>query len=359
MDSPRVTDLACGITEAEKSAKKHDYKAALSLYEQLFNVNPIDEKICLGYACSQLATGHTSQAQKTFTFLLENLPDASFLGRAQAQLVLGFLADALKNIESALIHGPQTRHMYFMAAVTCYTSGFIGHVYQHLNAAVKKGYEWIDDDPSDILVQHILSKEEFTDLEQIYLDVLDEIGDRKGQNRWFYINMPVFDLLSASNSRQKVNADKLIQLLAPKQKVKFTGRGHQTLEGILGDFARSEIDAQFGLEVQKEFKAGNIPQVARLLLGLLLLHIKQFASFLGLTPELIDQSHLQTLIRYLPYTIAVDLLLLYSLSEPRDKPATMQKKMDIDISSGLIAACLDNFYHSVDHYRKTEKSPPS
>ncbi|MBN1996407.1 hypothetical protein JW935_02560 [candidate division KSB1 bacterium] len=361
MDSPQVTDFLTAISEAEKLTKKHDYKTALKRYESLFNENPLNEKICLGYVCCQLATGETSKALSTCTFLLQNIKEATFTGRAQASLILDDRKQALHDVESALIHEQRNNQLYFLAAVIHYKAGFIGHVFQNLRAAIQNGFEWIDDDPPDILVQRVLAPNEFTDLEQIYLDVLDEIhaGHQQGQNRWFFINMPIFDFLSVSGTEQKSQTENLIHRLVPNEKTKFIKQGYQILESILRDFARSKTDAHFGLEAEKQFQSGNFPDLARLLLGLLLHHLKQFSAYFGLTPELIDQSQLQTLILYLPYTIAVDLLLLYSFSEPKDQPAEMKKKIDRNILSGLMAACLDNFYKSVDLYRGTTKSPPS
>jgi len=256
----------------------------------------------------------------------------------------------------------RTPESSLLAAVIAYREGFIPHAMVHLRRAIEAQLRWEEDDALDRTIQPLLGGEEYLDFEQLYLDELERFeGSRDAHNRWFHLNMPVYELLTAAGSEQgRARAQSLLNLLAPERAEKLLGHGEKELERIIRDFSRSEVDARFGLEALKLLRQKQYPGLAGLVLALLLENLKEFGPFFALSADQIKDSNLQQLVVLLPLRIAIDLLLLYSLSEPKVK---MGEALSLDWETrpflGLMAAAFVNFYQQVHEFRKSAKAPPS
>jgi tetratricopeptide (TPR) repeat protein len=341
--------------------KNQDIPAALEHFKKAHEEDPADEEKLLALGRCQVATHLHQEAHETYQSLLKK-PDCPEDVRIEARLALGDLAAGLADAEDALKKEPGNGTLNLLAAWLCYHQGFIEHTYHYFSRAVESGTEWDDDDMLNEVIRHTLSSYEYQDLETIYLDVTDRIleGIEKPVNRWMWLTMTISELLEDKRPQHRHEcAEKLIKILVPDRPAEFLKNGRDELEIIIRDFARSETDAEFGLKILDEFNQSHYDKIARLLLGLELDHLTQFAPSFGLTPDIIQNSHFSTVLALLPFCIATDLLLLFSLSDKTDEGFSPKTKIpDPQTMSALITACMINFYFQIEKYHHSEKPPP-
>ena len=157
--------------------------------------------------------------------------------------------------------------------------------------------KWIHRDLVAFL-QPLLDDDEYHDFEHLYLDELERFeGSHDAHNRWFHLNMPVYELLTAADPEQgRARAQSLLKLLAPERAEKLLNHGESELERIIRDFSRREVDARFGLEALKLLRQKQYPGLAGLVLALLLENLKEFGPSFALSADQIKDSNLQQLV---------------------------------------------------------------
>ena len=349
-------------SRARELLTDRQYGKAIEIINDELSHNPDDsEALVLSGRCF-LALNQLEQASTAYRNVLSSVVEPPVLAIAEAKLILGDVQSALKHYETALREDGSQKEARFLASTAAYKEGFIYHAREYLKQAIQLGFEWEDDDPLDFVVQYLMTTPEFSDFELIYLDVGEEVelGAATARNRWFSLNLPIYDLFIASDSKkQEERATALAKLMAAEFDDSFFTKGAQGLERILRDFANSDVDARFGLEACKQLKEKNWSQVASLILGLELEHLKEFAGHFGLDAKWIDNLQLQNLIPLLPQRMAIGLMFLYAASEPKDLLQNMNThQIDDRILTSLMAASFINFYREIDRYRKSAKSPP-
>ncbi len=332
----------------------HDYLAAEQSIIDLMDDGYDDHATLHALARCQLALERYDEALHNYNHLLHHADDVDVSARAEAALILDKPREALPLFQTALRQKPQNNELLFLLALNEYKVGLIQSAVNHLRDAVRLGLDWDDDDPHDFVAQQVLPIREFHDFEQLYLDAVEAIQENNGkpQNRWFSINMPIFEIYSAaSQERQKKRAADFAGLLGQHFDDLFMSNGRSELWHILDDLSNGSMHAEFGAQAREALKRDDYITIARLILALHLDHLKQFAASFGLTAEQIDQSNLQALIPLLPLRLAVALMFLYSTSNPDDKLPNYQNKLENNTLAAVLAACFISYYHQVDLYR--------
>ena len=339
--------------KALKKFNSHDFEGALYDFSTLLNKNPENYKAIIAKARCQLALSHTDAASFTYASIL-NYPKSDLTAKAEALLFAKqfqgaqtFLADALKKY-------PHDGEIHFLFAVSYYKFGNITKTLSSIGASIINNFVWEDEDPVDFILSYVLENNEYYDFEQIYLDIFEAQveGKENPQNRWFSINIPVYELFSASSKNQPKKAQNIAHLLGEEHISPQLENGKTELENILRDFARHQQDARFGLEALKNLAEEKYSQVASLILAMQLEHLKSFANYFGLEVDTINDSQLQSLIPLLPYRIAILLMFLYAASEPKDPIQEMAlQNLDTAILVNMIAICFSAFYKEINQYK--------
>ncbi|MDZ7721360.1 MAG: hypothetical protein U5R06_00685 [candidate division KSB1 bacterium] len=248
-----------------------------------------------------------------------------------------------------------------LCAVTEYKLGFMKKCVSSLGQIVRIGFEWEDEDPLDHVIRQILPIPEYHDFEHIYIDILEqEQGERStAQNRWFYITAPIYEIFRAGSEQQRNRRIlKVIHGLSPSFNRDFIESGRQKLEHIIKDFSKSGADARFGASALQAMENSDWQSCARLILAVILEHLKQFAEMLGLSPKNIEASQLQTLAPLLPLRIATAVMLIYFQSDPRNKIQTEALlKLNENQISAILAAGFIAFYQEIDRYAGGKERP--
>jgi hypothetical protein len=330
---------------------RHDYAAAEEALTTLLAENPQDAEALAAFARCRLVLGKTEDASSIYQKLLSQSEFPALQGEAALALQQPHRAAVL--FSKALQRQPNNGALRLLAAVTDYLRGHIKHGQAHLVEAVRLGFEWEDDDPLDFVIQAVLPIREFHDFEELYLDVIESSeGDPSPQNRWFFLNMPVYDWLASVEELRQQRAAELADLLSPSFDNVFLNNGRNELVQIVEDLAKNPANAELSETVKNLLRENNLPQVARLILALVLEHLAQFASFFGLAAEEVAEVELQKLLPLLPFRIAVSVILLYSASQPQDILTDHAKNIAEDLLlPGLIAAAFIAFYQQADKYR--------
>ncbi len=337
----------------------HDYAAAEQAINELMDDGYHDHTTIHALARCQLALDRHDEALNNYTHLLHHADEADLKSRAEAALILDKHHSALPLFQTALRQSPQDGEVLFFLAINEYKVGLLVQSIKHLREAVRLGLEWDDDDPHDFVAQQALPIHDFHDFEQIYLDAVDAVEKNMDnpQNRWFSINMPIFEIYSASTKeRQKKRAADFARLLGTHFDELFLSNGRNELWRILDDLSNSDMNPEFGKQAREALKSDEYVKIATLILALQLDHLKQFADSFGLTADQIDQSNLQGLIPLLPLRPAVALVFLYSTSNPDDKLPNYQNKLENNTLAALLAACFVSYYQQVDLYRKKRET---
>jgi len=301
----------------------------------------------------KLALGFFEEAANIYHNLL-TINDTNLLPiKAEAELVLGKYPDALQDFETYLENQTPSGKMLFSASIAAYKSGVIIKTHLFQREALKIGFKWIDNIPIDHIAGYVFQPFEFNDFEQIYLDISEEFEEEnlKMKNRWFSINIPIYEFFTASE-KQKEKAKVIVKLLSDSSFDFILEKGKAELELIINDLAKSETDARFGLEAAKLFNKNNFDELAKIVLALFLEHINQYGEIFGLDQDYIKSSNLQDLILLLPFKIAVLLMFLYAVSNPIEQiqPTEKNKKVDENLLAGLIALCFLIFYQELKNF---------
>lgn len=332
---------------------KHEYNDAKSILQKFWENPKGAEKELIALARCELALANEPAAQKIYHFI-QSHSSAMLSALSEAALIFDKLSEAIHLLNQAIKKEKENPELYFLLAIAYYKSGYIQRAKETLERVIALNFEWQDEDPVDFVVQNVLPIPEFHDFEQIYLDVGEYIIKKSinPQNRWFSINMPIYDFLLAKNGQQQNKRSlEIIQLLSPQFNADFMKRGKEELNKILDDLSKSKNDNQFGIEVKNAWEKNNLQRVAKLVLAVELDHLKQFASLFGLTADYIDKSHLYDLIPLLPLRLAIILMLLYSCGNPDDTLKEIDySSFNTDLISGLIAASFISYYQQIHIY---------
>ncbi len=361
-DKKRAPSPNLLIVEARALLQQQKFTESVAVLKSAIKRDPHQTEPLILLARSYLGLGRYVEAIAVYRAILSPPTNPTWAARGEAELFVGQFYQALRHFNDAQKHNSADHEIYFLAAVAAYLAGYVGRVYGYLQKAVRRGYEWEDDNPLDIVIQHLLQTDDYLDFEQIYLDAMEAIEQNRAnpQNRWFALSLPVYEIFVASpGEKQKERALSLAKRLDSEGHEQALENGDVELRSILKDFARSENDARFGLEALKLVEEKKYGQVAGLILGLQLEHLQQFAHYFDLGAETISGSSLQTLVPLLPQRIALALLLLYSASEPQDKIAQIvSQKLDPDLMAGLIALSFKAFYLEVKRYSAGSDQKP-
>ena len=320
----------------------------LTLVEEL----PDNMTLQVLLARCNIALDNLPEAEKIYNRLCKISDPAHIAVKSEADLVLGRYKQALAELEAGLAGNAPDAEELFLVALIAYKNGNIIKTIDYMNRAVEQDLEWEDELPINILVSHTLVTQEYHDFENIYLDVCEQIDEGHDQtnNRWFAINMPVYDFYTSDDSKQ-VRASKLLEQISPGASKEYLNKGKEKLESILMDLAASQTDARFGLEAMKQLKENHHKELAELVLAMLLEHLAQFSELMGLEPEFVKKSQLQELVKLLPYRLAVIAMVLFTITHPIE---TVKPQENLNsVLAGLIAASLTGFYLEIDQLKSS------
>jgi len=337
-----------------------DYRRATEIANRMLSKDGDDPDALTLLSRIQVGTGKIDQAQQTYSYIYQHKKMAAGM-RAEAAMVLGRLPEALALLQKTLKEDPQQPELLFIAALIEYQLGHIQRVEDYMLAALESGLDWNDEDPITLVVEHCLTGPEYLDLEHIYLDCQDQLFEGKSgsKNRWFSLNMSIYELYTASTpaKRNKIATDLLHLLDGPKDLTPASGKAK--LHAILTDFSHNEQDARFGLEGLKLLEAGRYDELARMVLALQLEHLKEFSSVVDIHLDQMDSSSMQTLTTKLPMRMAIGLLTLYAMATSEDRKfQLMEQEIEADLSAALITACFSAFYQEINMYKKRQQPQP-
>lgn len=343
------------IQEAWHLLTQQQAIAARNLVDQVLQADPNHESARILQARCYLAVHNHRAALAAYTDLAKEEKGWALRTLAEANMMLEKYAKAANHLDKALKHKSGDGQMHFYAAIVRYKMGHISKCAEHLKEAIRLDFKWEDDDPNDVLIAHVIQTPEFLDFEQLYLDAYESVneGNPTPKNRWFSLNMPIYELYSSSKpAKRRQHAQDLARLLNASEDIDLS-KGPQILQEILNDFARSETDARFGLECLKHLKKGDYRAIAQLILGLVLEHLQQFAVNFGLTGDKITASQLQSLISELPLRIAVAIMYLYAASGGTEDNFSqiMDQKLESELVAGLTAVCFKSFYREIHKHQ--------
>ncbi|MBN1482007.1 hypothetical protein EH223_06750 [candidate division KSB1 bacterium] len=337
---------------------EHDYLQAEKILSNMVEEGQHEPALIYALARCQLARENHSEALYHYSHLLQHANETELKFIAEAALILDKPQQAMPLFEAARQQDQHDAETSFLLALTSYKLGFIKQSLDQLQDALRAGMTWEDEDACDFVVQQVLPVREFHDFEMLFLDAVEIVAEKKThpQNRWFSINMPIFELFSANTAdRQKQRAGHLALLLSSHFGDLFLSNGRNELWKILDDLSNIELNPEFGKQAREALKQNNYSLIAQLILALELEHLKQFAASFGLSAELIKNIDLQHLIPLLPLRLAVALMFLYSAGNPDDKMPNYQNKLEPNTLAALLAACFISYYQQVDKYKSTTK----
>jgi hypothetical protein len=330
-----------------------EFAQAIVLLDAMILLEPGEEYWVLLKARCHLGLEDHPAAAEIYNLILEQDKVYSQRSRGEAALVLGEEKTALTIFER-MGNAKLGAEGLLMAAVSAYLCGRIDMCQRFLVDFFRAEGDWDEDDPIDLVLQQVLPRHEFHDFEQLYLDAqeLTVEGAQNPRNRWFSINIPVYELYTASTpDKQQQRARALAAILSPFKKIDFKDATGQ-LKTILADFAASEQDARFGLESLKLLNEANWSELAKLILALQLEHLEEFSGLFGLSPERISKSALQQIIPLLPLRLAIGLMVLYAIADSEDRLLQrMVQEIENDLVASLIQIAFQTFYIEIDRFR--------
>ena len=329
----------------------HKYKEAAEAIDRLLDEYDHDHQLFVSLARCQLALEQFDEALHNYTHLLQYSEDADIISAIEAALVLDKSNDAFRLCQMGRDQYEGNAEFHFLCALAAYKQGRIKVTAEQLGLCIRLEFEWDDDDPIDFVAQQVLPTREFHDFEQLYLDAREQTG--KAQNRWFFLNMPIWEMLKASDPKQqRKQAIALAELLSPHFSELFLSNGKSELWRIANDLKENKSQAAYSEGISTAIRKGDFAKTAELVLALQLVHLQEFASFFGLSEKEIKDSQLQSLLGMLPRRLAMGLIFLFSAGHAQEEISHYnQIKLPDDIFAGLIAACFISFYQQVGEYR--------
>ncbi|MBN1543093.1 tetratricopeptide repeat protein, partial [candidate division KSB1 bacterium] len=307
-------DFKKDLAKARSHLEKNDAASALPLLEAILWENPDHSPALLWRARCRMAAENTEAALQDYRTLVSTAVPASEREIAEAHLVLGDPELARRAFEQALKREPLEGETVFLAALAAYRLGNVASSRDWVQKSQEMKLEWLEDSWLDALVRYNLDPVHYLDFEQIYLDAVEKTeGNPDPQNRWYSLNMPVYDLYAAADlGTQKHRALELARILAPDSEPIDWQVQSDLLRTLISDLATSQTDARLGLEANKLLGKNELADLARLILAMMLEHLQQFSDWLALEREWVRQSRLQELVPLLPLRIAVVVLLFYA-----------------------------------------------
>ena len=340
----------------------HKYSEAEKAIYRLLDEYDHDHRLFISLARCQLAQEKHDEAVHNYTHLLQHSEDADAITAIEAALVLDKLNDAFQLCRISRDQYEDNPEFHFFFALASYKQGMIKAASEQLSICIRMDFEWDDDDPIDFVAQQVLPTREFHDFEQLYLDAQEHAHENsgRGQNRWSFLNMPIWEVFSASDAKQqRKRAVALSELLSSHFDELFLSNGKSELWRIVNDLKENESQAVYFKSTSTAIRKGDYAKTAELVLALQLEHLQEFAALFGLSKKEIKESQLQNLLSMLPLHLAIGLLFLFSASHAQAEiPKKDQIKLPDDIFAGLIAACFVSFYQQVGEYhsQKTEQN---
>lgn len=353
MKSTEQSDL---LEYTIKLMAAHEYVRAEKILSGLIQEGDFRSALIYALARCRLALENTRAALQDYSHLLQHPENTEIKIIAEAALILDKPQHALPLFVAAQEQHQNDAELLFLLALTTYNLGLIQQSLQFLQDALRAGLTWDDEDAVDFVVRQVLPVREFHDFEQLFLDAVEIVVEKKvnPQNRWFSINMPVYELFSANTpERQKQRAGDLALFLSAHFGEVFLANGQNELWRILDDLSNSEVNPVFGRQAREALKQNDYAHIARLILALELAHLEQFSASFGLSAEIVNNLDLQRLIPLLPLRLAVALMFLYSAGNPDDKMPNYQNKLEHNTLAALLAACFISYYQQIDKYRST------
>jgi hypothetical protein len=344
------------IEDAWDALQDTEYDKAATLAEELLTGKADEPEALTILARSRLGSDHTSQAGKIYEKLLKKKSTPPGV-RAEAAIVLDQLPQAAEILKTALNKTPDHSDLLFLAALTDYALGHLADAALALSQAVLNGLDWNDEDPVSLIVQHVLHGPDFLDFEHMYLDSQERVLEDKTnpQNRWFNLNIYVYELYTATTSeKRKKKAQDLIDLLLGPGQLSLAD-GSEKIRRVFEDFAGSENDARFGLEGLKLLDAGDFDSLARLVLAMQLEHLEEFYSLFDIEQGKVKTMAFNQLISLLPLRMAIAMLMLYTMATREDRLAQLMKEnMEPELQKALIVSGFSCYYNQVNIYRNRQ-----
>lgn len=348
------------LHQARLCTERNEVSGALPLLDAILADNPDHpEALHLRGRC-RLVSGNREAALQDYRHLAAQASAEADVRVAEARLLLGQPQSALQDFNRFLQRDPQEGEPLFLAALAGYRTGLIERSVERLRQAIERGFDWQEESTVDAVVHHCLAGAFFLDFEQLYLDVFEASeGNRNPQNRWYSLNMPIYDLYTAkSAAEQQQRAEQLARLLLPDEQKFEPARHVRRLNEMIRDFMRSETDARFGLEANKLLQEGQLHDLARLILAMLLDHLQQFSNWLGFEKERIHNSQLQDLAPLLPLRLALVILFLYAgAASDRFHAQIHQQEIEPNLFKALLGVGFFAFYQEIEAMRPSTDSP--
>jgi hypothetical protein len=347
---------ATTMEDAWEALQAMEYDKAEALAEELLQGKPDEPEALTILARSRLGSDHKPQAGKIYEKLLKKKSSPPGV-RAEAAIFLDRLPQAAEILKTALGKTPDHPDLLFLAALTDYTLGHVAGAGLRLTHAVECGLDWNDEDPISLIVQHVLHGADFLDFEHLYLDSQERVleGKNDPQNRWFNLNIYVYELYTATTpEKRKKKAQDLIDLLLGQGQLTLT-QASEKCKSVFEDFAHNEQDARFGLEGLKQLETGEYEGLAHLVLALQLEHLEEFFTLFDLEKEKVKTLTFNQLISALPLRMALAMLALYTMATKEDRLAQLMKEnMEPELQKALIVTCFSCYYSEVNIYRNRQ-----
>jgi len=161
--------------------------------------------------------------------------------RGEAAMVLNQQEEALTWLQTAVKADADHAETLLLYAAAAYKNGKIRRCSQTFVTIAEQGLEWDDEESVNVVIKSVLTLDEFHDLEQLYLDAVDAAMENKpAMNRWFGINMPIFEFLTATaveKRRQKAVA--LVEYFSSPLQTSDLNHGKDFLLGMIADLAQN------------------------------------------------------------------------------------------------------------------------
>jgi tetratricopeptide (TPR) repeat protein len=324
--------------------KAESYQQAISCLDVLLEKNPNYIQALTTKARCFLALDKKQKAIQTYDSLLMLQKDESL------------------QYESALVkgHNPgfppfeklKNGNALFLNALYTYMQGKIITTIKSLKKAIELHFDWETQESLDLLVGFLLQENEFTDFEQIYLDVEEATCENNPhpQNRWFSLSLPVHDFFAAtSDTIRQEKAKKFFDLISPAA-LHHPLDGRKELESILKDFLRDQEDARFGLEALRCLQNNDIEKLAELLLALMLEHLMRFSNSFDLEKKEMKNKQLADLVVLLPQKLSLALLFMFTVSRQKEAYQQNSGKKYQDQLLNMLTLCFVTFYHQIGIY---------
>lgn len=341
--------------------RNHNYDKAKLLFLQLSPTDPDNGEIAIALARCYANLDQWPAALKIYRQIHDAKSETILkVYKGEACLVLAHYPEAFAFFKQADAKNESLEAKFWLACMHLMV-GFIARCREFLDDVTRIKDLWEDDDPKEVLAQKVLSRYELQDFSAIYLDAWEyETEENENPiNRWVLLTSPAINLFNAINKPKTLPgaAQKLTQYLGQENfYLQNYQTGIQVLEKLISVFKNDQEGHQFGQFLLEKFQAKAYPDLASLLLGLQIEHLKQFGIVFGLTDAEIEQSEFNNLITKLPYRIAISMQFIFHLSESLPELGIENQILSYEnIFDTLLYICFSTFYQDVDYYINLQK----